>query len=86
MFFFETSTVFNGETVDWFLTYYLLKLGIRERCSVVNIVLEAGDTTPQHLKINKIIEEQTLFLLAVAIDVYLKILWEKTECRRKQRI
>lgn len=54
MFFFEISTVFNGETVDLFLTYYLLKLGIRERCSVVNIVLEAGDTTPQHLKINKL--------------------------------
>ena len=79
MFFFETwfFFVFNGETVDWFLTYYLLELGIRERCSVVNIVLEAGDTTPQYLKINKIIQEQTLFLLAVAIDVYLKILWEK---------
>lgn len=52
MFFFETSIIFNGETIDLFLTYYLLKLGIRERCSVVNIVLEAGDTTPQHLKIN----------------------------------
>lgn len=52
MFFFETSIIFNGETIDLFLTYYLLKLGIRERCSIVNIVLEAGDTTPQHLKIN----------------------------------
>lgn len=54
MFFFETSIVFNGETVDLFLTYYLLKLGIRERCSVVNTVLEAGDTTPQRLKMNKL--------------------------------
>ena len=59
-----------------FLTYYLLKLGIREICSVVSIVLEAGDTTPQHLKINikKITEEQTLFLLAATIVVYLKSL------------
>ena len=34
----------------------------------------------------KITEEQTLFLLAAAIVVYLKSLWEKTESRRKQRI
>lgn len=49
-------------------------------------MLEAGDTIPQHLQINKITEEQTLFLLAAAIVVYLKILLEKTESRRKQRI
>ena len=41
------SIIFSGETIDLFLIYYLLKLGITQRCSAVAIVLEAGDT-PQH--------------------------------------